>query len=243
MTYFFSDVHLGYYTRSDDRRREDVLLQFLEHIARDAERIYIAGDLFDYWFEYNSVIPKYFYRSLAAVERIVRSGVKVEYLMGNHDFGHQRFFAEEFGITIERGDIECEIGGKRFFIAHGDGKVKNDNGYLILRAILRNKLSIKLFQWLHPDIGIWLATRSSRASRVYTDAKEFSAEDGLYEFAEKKIAAGFDYVIMGHRHRAGKYRIGKGCYVNLGHWLGNSPPTYARFNGNEIELLSFTRKT
>ncbi|GAB1430488.1 UDP-2,3-diacylglucosamine diphosphatase [Ignavibacteria bacterium] len=241
MTYFFSDVHLGYYIRSADRRREDMLIQFLEHISQDAEKIYIVGDLFDYWFEYNTVIPKYFYRSVAAMERIVRSGTKIEYLMGNHDFGHQRFFAEEIGITIERGDIECEIGNKRFFIAHGDGKVKNDGGYLILRAILRNKLSIKLFQWLHPDVGIWLASRSSRASRRYTDAKEFGTEDGLSEFAAKKITEGFDYVIMGHRHHAGKYRLGNGWYLNLGHWLGNAPPTYARFDGSDVELLDYTR--
>lgn len=240
MIYFFSDVHLGYYPRNADRRREDILLRFLDHIADDAEKIYIVGDLFDYWFEYNTVIPKYFYRSLAAIERMARSGIEIEYIMGNHDFGHQRFFAEEFGIIVAHGDIECKIKGKRFFLAHGDGKVKNDTGYLILRAILRNRISVKLFQWLHPDVGIWLATHSSRASRTYTDAKEFGSEDGLSGFAAEKIAEGYDYVIMGHRHLAGKYQIGNGCYVNLGHWLSDAPPTYAQFNGSEIELLNYT---
>lgn len=239
MVYFFSDVHLGYLRRADDRVREDMLLQFLDYIARDAERIFIVGDLFDYWFEYSTVIPKYFYRTLAALERLARSGIPIEYLMGNHDFGHQRFFGEEIGITIERGDIERTLGGKRFFIAHGDGKVKNDTGYLILRAILRNKISIKLFQWIHPDIGIGLATQSSRKSRLYTDAKEYGTEDGLMEFATEKIAEGFDYVIMGHRHLAGIYPSGGGYYVNLGHWLGSSPPTFARFDGRNVELMTF----
>lgn len=238
MVYFFSDVHLGYFRRADDRRREDTLLRFLDSIAGDAERIFIVGDLFDYWFEYNTVIPKYFYRTLAALERLVRQGVAIEYVMGNHDFGHQQFFAQEFGIAVERGDITRTLGGKRFFIAHGDGKVSNDKGYLLLRAILRNKLSVKLFQWIHPDVGIGLAMRSSRASRLYTDAKEYGGSDGLQEFAAAKIAGGFDYIVMGHRHLAGKYHIGDGCYINLGHWFGDAP-TYARFDGSETELLIF----
>jgi len=239
MVYFFSDVHLGYLPRAHDRAREDMLLQFLEYIARDAARIFIVGDLFDYWFEYSTVIPKYFYRTLAALERLARAGIPIEYLMGNHDFGHQRFFGEEIGIAVERGDIERTIGGKRFFIAHGDGKVSNDTGYLILRAILRNKVSIKLFQWIHPDLGIGLATMSSRKSRLYTDAKEYGAEDGLMEFAARKIAEGFDYVVMGHRHLAGKYRLGNGFYINPGHWLGSAPPTFARFDGSDMELMTF----
>ncbi len=239
MVYFFSDIHLGYQQRSCDRKREDLFLQFLDRIASDATQIFVVGDLFDYWFEYNTVIPKYFYRTLAALERLVRSGINVEYIMGNHDFGHQYFFFEEIGIYVERGDIEKTINGKKFYIAHGDGKVKNDGAYLLLRSILRNKISVKLFQWIHPDIGICLASRSSRASRDYTDAKEFGENDGLMEFATQKIAEGFDYVIMGHRHLAMLRKIGKGSYVNLGHWLGANKPTYARFNGTNVELLNF----
>lgn len=237
MVYFFSDVHLGLGSRDSDRRREQELLRFLDAIAHDCERLVIVGDLFDYWFEYSTVTPKYFFRTLTALASFSERGVKIDYLMGNHDFGHQDFFEKELGIPIHHSDISLTLGNKEFYIAHGDGKAYNDTGYLILRAILRNKLSIKLFQWIHPDIGIWLASGSSHASRTYTDDKDYSERDGLQDFAEKKISEGYDYVIMGHRHRAMVKDFDGGTYINLGHWLA-LPATFARFDGEKLELLT-----
>ena len=158
--------------------------------------------------------------------------------MGNHDFGHQRFFQEELDIDVHHDDITLTINSKKFYISHGDGKAYNDTGYLILKKILRHKLSIKLFQYLHPDIGIWLASRSSYASRKYTDDKDFSRRDGLRDFAEKKIQEGIDYVIMGHKHEESIQQFGKGTYINLGHWL-DLPASYASFDGKDLALQTF----
>jgi UDP-2,3-diacylglucosamine hydrolase len=237
MVYFFSDVHLGLGSRQSSRRREQELLRFLDAIKSDCERLVIVGDLFDYWFEYSTVIPKYYFRILTTLSSFREQGITIDYLMGNHDFGHQDFFEKELDIPIHHNDISLTLGEKKFYIAHGDGKAYNDTGYLILRAILRNKLSIKLFQWLHPDIGIWLASGSSHASRAYTDDKEYGKRDGLQDFAEKKINEGYDFVIMGHRHRAAKINFNSGTYINLGHWLAQ-PATFARFDGKTVELLT-----
>ncbi len=237
MVYFFSDVHLGLGSRENERSREQLLLRFFEAIAPDCERLVIVGDLFDYWFEYSTVTPKYYFRILAALASFRERGVSIDYLMGNHDFGHQDFFEKELDIPIHHTDISLTLGDKKFYIAHGDGKAYNDTGYLILRAILRNKISIKLFQWIHPDIGIWLASGSSHASRTYTDEKNYSKRDGLQDFAEKKISEGYDYVIMGHRHHAMVKDFEGGTYINLGHWL-TLPATFARFDGEKIELLT-----
>jgi UDP-2,3-diacylglucosamine hydrolase len=162
--------------------------------------------------------------------------VPVEYLIGNHDFGHRDYFETELNIPVHHSDIERELNGKKFYIAHGDGKALNDTGYLMLRKILRNRLNLWLYSWIHPDIGIWLAEKVSGGSRAYTDQRDaLQKQDGLRLFAEKKIAAGIDYVVMGHRHKPEMIDIdGKGTYINLGDWLRHY--TYGVFDGEKFSL-------
>ncbi len=233
--YFISDCHLGFgRDRNADREREDRLLQVLEKIKAEAaegkaKQLFIVGDLFDSWFEYRFAIPRRHVRTLALLADI-RKLIPVEYLMGNHDFGHRNYFRDELHIPISGGDLERELLGKKFYIAHGDGKALNDTGYLILRKILRNKFLLWGFSWVHPDIGIRLAERISGGSRTYTDNRDaLQNQDGLRIFAEKKIIEErFDYVIMGHRHKPQEDRIGSGWYINLGDWLKSY--TYGRFD-------------
>lgn len=233
--YFISDCHLGFGSdREADRKREERLLAVLEKIKSEAEigeakHLFIVGDLFDSWFEYRQVIPRRHARTLAALAAI-RKHIPVEYLMGNHDFGHRNYFQDELNIPIFPDDIERELLGKRFYIAHGDGKALNDTGYLILRKILRNKFLLKAYSWLHPDIGIWIAEKMSGGSRAYTDNRDaLQKQDGLRIFAERKITEeAFDYVIMGHRHKPEKTLFADGWYINLGDWLGSY--TYGRFD-------------
>ena len=229
MHFFFSDVHLGLGTPESSRERERLLLRFLDHVgSSDAETLWIVGDLFDYWFEYRSVISRHFVRTLGALAELADAGVQIEYLMGNHDFGHRDFFEMEIGARVYPGDVEREIYGRRVYISHGDGKAFNDTGYVILKKVLRSPISNRLWRGLHPDIGIGLAARASRKSRDHTETKHYGGErpgegDGLEHFARKKIEEeGFDLVVMGHNHRRVDVRIGEGRYINLGDWLSGS---------------------
>ncbi|MFP4527403.1 MAG: UDP-2,3-diacylglucosamine diphosphatase [Candidatus Kapaibacterium sp.] len=235
MVYFISDIHLGLFGRQRERERETLLIDFLEKISGDATHLIIAGDLFDYWFEYKTVIPRAFVRTLGVLNELQTSGVRIEYVMGNHDFGHWDFFEHDLGIPVHKEDIVREYSGCRFYISHGDGKSYKDTGYKILKKILRSPVSLKLYSWLHPDAGIGLALASSRKSRKHTDQKDYGQRDGMLDFAKSKIEEGFDYVIMGHRHQAVRKQFGKGWYVNLGEWINN--PTFARFDGEKIELM------
>ena len=132
MIYFFSDVHLGLLSRAEDKIREELLLKFLDKIRNDCERLFIVGDLFDYWFEYKTVIPKYFFRTIHMLYEMRREGIEIEYVMGNHDFGHKDFFQSELDIYVHKDDIERELYGNKFYISHGDGKSHKDTGYKIL---------------------------------------------------------------------------------------------------------------
>lgn len=239
MIYFISDIHLGLGTKEQHHQRESAFIDFLRSIEHDCDALFIIGDLFDFWFEYSTVIPKHFYRTLAELKQWTDKGKSVTYLMGNHDFGHVSFFKDEFGITVHEDDIDFKIGNTAFYLSHGDGKAYNDSGYLILKRILRNRFSKLLFRLIHPDIGIGIAAWASKGSRMHTDAKEYGEQsigDGLRDFAEKKIKeSGYDYVIMGHKHKAEVITFETGTYMNLGHWL-SFPATYAVFDGQSLEL-------
>ncbi len=241
MIYFVSDIHLGFHLREQDKKRENNFIDFLENIRTDCKELFLLGDIFDYWFEYKTVVPAPFYRTLTKISELISDGIKIEYLMGNHDFGHKDFFKNEFGIDIIKTDIERTFNGKRFYLSHGDGKAYNDKPYLMLRAILRNRVCQKIYSFLHPDCGISMALGTSRKSRKYTDNKNYGAKDGLKDFAEKKISEGFDFVIMGHRHLAETVRFSKGIYINLGEWFQN--PHYAKFDGENLELIPYNAKS
>ena len=235
---FISDVHLGFGSRESDKRRERRLIALLGKVAQRTTHLIIVGDLFDFWFDYRRSIPKHHVRTLACLHNMVDAGIPITYLMGNHDFGHWRYFQEELGINVDKGDLDATIGSKRFYISHGDGKATNDGGYLFLRSILRNRAAQTFYRWLHPDLGIWLASGTSHGSREYTAAKDFGSDDGLKNFATAKINEGYDVVVMGHRHRSAYERIGNGLYVNLGDWIGNDPTYGVYTEADGMKLIS-----
>jgi len=236
--YFISDVHLGFGGAEADKERELLLLRLLERISHDAAHLFIVGDLFDYWFDYKTVVPRRHVRTLAALHNLRDAGVPMTYLMGNHDFGHYTYFESELGLRVITGDVTALIGSKRFYISHGDGKAHKDLGYLMLRTVLRNPVAQWMYRVLHPDIGIGLASGTSEGSREYTDRKDYGATDGIRDFAAERVAEGYDVVVMGHRHIAVDEQIGTGRYINLGHWLG-SDPTFAAYTtaSDQLELL------
>ncbi len=227
MIYLFSDVHLGLGTPEASREREEAVVGFLAKCRRDRiERLFIVGDLFDYWFDYRTVIPRGFVRTLGALASVIDAGIPIDYVIGNHDFGHRDFFQVELGVTVHHDDLPITMAGKRCYISHGDGKAFNDTGYLILKKVLRNRVSRFAFRMIHPDIGIGVAARASHRSRDYTNRKHYAGErpgesDGLHAFAERKILEeGFELVVMGHSHKVKRVDYDGGTYVNLGSWLG-----------------------
>jgi len=168
---------------------------FLRSVARTAEHIFIVGDLFDYWFEYRSVVPKGHVRLLGALAEIRDLGVGITYVVGNHDFWMRDYFSEEFGIEVCLDPIERVLYGKKFLIDHGDGLLRHDTGYRILKAVLRSPVAIFLFSLVHPDITGWFARWSSRTSRQHTGKKVYEGND-MVEFARRKIREGADAVMV-----------------------------------------------
>lgn len=236
-TYFFiSDIHLGLHSKKNEVQKEKKLVQFINYAKENSDELIIVGDLFDYWFEYNKVIQKEFIRTLGALADYCDTGKQIHYIIGNHDFLHKDFFEKEIGVKLYFNELKIEFNNKKFFISHGDGLIKNDIGYKILKKILRNKIIQRIYTLIHPDLGISIAKKSSRASREYTSKKNYGENDALFDTAKQIIDSGFDYVMFGHSHKKAFEKYKSGFYVNLGTWL--EKPSYGKFTNN-FEIIDW----
>lgn len=234
---FISDIHLGLFTHDVEVERENKLLEFLQFAKSNASKLFILGDLFDYWFEYKTVIQKDFFRTINALYELTSSGVEVHYFIGNHDFLHKDFFKKRINVKLHYDPLEILIEGKKIFLGHGDGLVKNDIGYKILKKLLRNKILQGIYSMIHPDLGIKLASSTSKKSRDYTSNKHYGYEDGLYETAISKFNTGVDFVVFGHSHVRMHREYENHTYINLGTWLDK--PCYGKFDGTNFEIIDW----
>jgi UDP-2,3-diacylglucosamine hydrolase len=209
--YFVSDAHIGGGSPDAEQR----LFRFLESIRGRAESLHILGDLFEFWFEYGRAIPKPGFRALAELAELSRTGTRIGYLKGNHDFWFKDFWRRELGAEAAD-EMDVTLDGKRVFLAHGDTL---DRALVprVFRALMRSRLNGWLYSLLHPDIGIGLAQAVARASRVKS-AKPNLIED-MARFAERRLGSGFDIVVMGHSHVPELRRFNGGVYINVGDWL------------------------
>ncbi|MFN8177549.1 MAG: UDP-2,3-diacylglucosamine diphosphatase [bacterium] len=221
--YFIADAHLGSSADpAEDEPRLARLIPFLRHVSeRRAERLYIVGDLFDFWFEYAHVMPWRHARILSEIRRVVDSGVPVTFLGGNHDWWVGRSVEQFAGMTLHRGPVSVEHQGKRLYLAHGDGlSSRGDTGYLWLRATLRNPWTIRLLRLVHPDVAYALGHRLSKLSREHLTARTFRILPALAQNIDATLALGHDAFLMGHLHaRYTERRPGGGWLFILGDWM------------------------
>lgn len=241
--YFASDFHLGAPNQKESRERELRIIRWLDSIKGDASTIYLLGDLFDFWHEYKTVVPKGFVRFLAKLAELKDNGIDIQVFTGNHDLWMSGYFEEELGITVHHQEKTITLSGKQFLIGHGDGLGPGDKTYKIIKPIFHNSFFQFVYRWVHPDIGIWIANKWSEKSRSKHSEKErFLGEDHEYlvvyckEILEKEH---IDYFIFGHRHLPIDFAFeGKNSrYINLGEWISQNQ--YAVFDGKTVQLLEF----
>jgi UDP-2,3-diacylglucosamine hydrolase len=240
--YFASDFHLGAPDYISSRHREDRIVRWLDSIKADASEIYLMGDIFDFWFEYSTVIPKGFIRLLGKLAELSDSGIKIVFFHGNHDMWMFDYFTRELGITIISHDLKLERNGKKFYLHHGDGLGPGDTKYKLIKKIFRSRVCQWLFARLHPNLGMSIASAWSRQSRISKAQKEkYNGEEREWlviyskELVKKEH---FDYLIFGHRHLPLDIPIEPDSrYINLGEWSNFN--SYAVFDGTKLELKFF----
>ncbi|WP_299115774.1 UDP-2,3-diacylglucosamine diphosphatase [uncultured Winogradskyella sp.] len=241
--YFASDNHLGAPTMEASRPREQKFVAWLDEVKGDAAAIFLLGDLFDFWFEYKTVVPKGFTRTLGKLAEISDSGIPIHYFVGNHDLWMNGYFEEELGIPVYHKPQEFKLGNKDFFIGHGDGLGPGDKGYKRMKKIFLSPFFKWLFRWGHPDIGMRIAQYFSVKNKLISgdDDAKFLGEDNewLAVYSRKKLEEKHrDYFVFGHRHLPLEIPLNeKSKYINLGDWIQYF--TYGEFDGESFELKKY----
>jgi UDP-2,3-diacylglucosamine hydrolase len=241
--YFSSDNHLGAPTMAQSLPREKKFVAWLDHIKEDAAAIFLLGDLFDFWFEYKTVVPKGFTRTLGKLAEISDSGIPIYFFVGNHDLWMRDYFKTELNIEVFHKPQDFTFNNKTFLIGHGDGLGPGDKGYKRMKKVFTNPFSKWLFNWLHPDIGVKLAQYMSVKNKLISgdDDAKFLGEDNewLVQYCKLKESQQHrDFYVFGHRHLPLEIAINETSkYVNLGDWIQYY--TYGEFDGEVLELKTF----
>lgn len=241
--YFASDQHFGVPDLQQSRIREEKFIRWLELIKKDAQVLFLMGDLFDFWHEWKYVVPKGYIRVLGKIAELKDSGIDIYFFVGNHDLWMKNYFEEELGIPVYFEKKYYEISDKKFLLAHGDGLGPGDKGYKRMKKVFTNPLAQWAFRWLHPDIAMRIANYMSQKNKLISgdEDKEFLGEDKefLIQYSKEKLKTeNIDYFVFGHRHLPLVFDLDKGAkYINLGDWIVYF--TYGVYDGNSFEVKTF----
>jgi UDP-2,3-diacylglucosamine hydrolase len=232
--YLVSDAHIGVAPADVERR----FVRFLRELRGRAGSLVINGDLFDFWFEWKTVIPRASFRALAALSELTDSGLEILWVAGNHDCWGGEVLRNDIGVKYHLGPWTGDVAGWHTRIEHGDGlRDREDRGYRAIRPIMRNRVAIRAFRALHPDWASWLAHGSSGASREYRARDEGR---GLRSVALSELERdrSIELLVYGHSHVPALERAATGgVFANAGSWL--DAPTYLCITPETIELLEW----
>ena len=240
--YFASDFHLGSPSFEESNKREKKIVRWLNEIKQDAKAIYLAGDIFDFWFEYKKVVPKGFVRLLGKLSELADNGIQIHLFAGNHDLWVNEYLQKEIGVTTHHKPEIIKEQGKKILIGHGDGLGKGDYSYKCIRKIFTSKICQWAFARLHPNLAFSIAHACSNGSRKSNNPKFISKEkEILFGYCKKQQEIKpVDYYIFGHRHIPLELKINeKTMYINLGDWITHN--TYAVLDKGILKLEKYNK--
>jgi UDP-2,3-diacylglucosamine hydrolase len=232
--YLISDAHLGAGSPEQEARKLRMLAALFRRVADEKASLAVLGDLFDFWFEYRSVVQIEHLEAVRLLEDLRSRGCRISMVAGNHDFWLGDFIRRRLGIEVAMDRLVVEQDGRRVLLAHGDGLGPGDLGYKLLKAVLRFPANIWLYRLLHPDLGIPLAKWFSRISRDHFTKDRCLKGDPLWQAAREKFRQGFDAVVLGHVHLPSLRQEEGKTYCNLGDFITHF--TYGRLRDGVLTL-------
>lgn len=241
--YFASDQHFGVPDLQQSRIREEKFIRWMDSIKKNAQVLFLMGDLFDFWHEWKYVVPKGYIRVLGKIAELKDCGIDIYFFVGNHDLWMKNYFEVELGIPVFFEKKYYEINSNQFLLAHGDGLGPGDKGYKRMKKVFTNPIAQWAFRWLHPDIAMKIANYMSQKNKMISGVEDqkFLGEDKefLILYSKEKLKTEkIDYFVYGHRHLPMVLDLEKGAkYINLGDWI--SYFTYGVFDGEQFDLKKF----
>ncbi len=234
-----SDFHLKSREDDLDRARRERVVRFLRSLRGNADILVLAGDVFDLWFAWRTVVIRGYFPILRELADLVESGVRVVFLAGNHDFWFRGFLSDELGLEVLPDSWQATVDGKKLFVSHGDLYTSNDLRYQLFRRLIRNRPVMTLFELLHPDVALGLGGLLSRTSRRARTPQPLLVRKraGLRRKGAQLLERGYQVVVFGHTHEPGIEHTDKGVIANSGDWIRNS--TYVLVENGKTTLHTF----
>lgn len=239
---FISDVHLGAFSKEMETQIEDDLIALIEYAIINKARLYVLGDLFDYWMEFpnSKHLPK---PGLCVREAFARYNKEVEsalFITGNHDNWTLGYF-EELGFDMEENYKIVDLENQRLLLMHGDG-VFNTKGCFTrgwLHRLLRNDTFLKIYRGiLTPGLGIFLMRLFSQLSKTL-EREDLVTLTKNAAWATEHLPV--DIVICGHDHAPRTEHLEHGLYINTGTFFHHK--TVARCVNGEFTLAVWQPST
>ncbi len=214
------DAHLGAAPASV----REALHQFLDRVPQPGGRLLINGDLFEFWFEYGTVVPREAFPTLAKLAAMCERGVRLTVTGGNHDRFSRGFWEQELGAQFHPGSAELTLAGRRALVAHGDALAETETRARVLHALTRHPFTAAAFRWVHPDLGQALVKRfggllgSGARDRRLREQAAAAQERWARELLASR--ADLELVVLGHTHQPMLLSVAEGrWYVNPGAWM------------------------
>lgn len=244
--YFASDFHLGVPNYEESLKREKKVIKWLNSIQEKAKVIFLVGDVWDFWFEYKTAVPKGSVRLLGKLAELTDSGIEIHFFTGNHDMWTFGYLEHELNIKVHRKPVEFEFYGKKYLIGHGDGLGPGDLKYKMLKKLFASKTCQWLLSRVHPNLALGVGNYFSGRSRIANvngDKIFLKEEEWLYQYCMDKIdEMQVDYFVFGHRHLPLAMNIkNKATYFNLGEWINYY--SYLEITPTTLPELKFFEST
>ncbi|HEX9704281.1 MAG TPA: UDP-2,3-diacylglucosamine diphosphatase [Gemmatimonadales bacterium] len=216
--------------------------EFLDCVPQLGDHLLINGDLFDFWFEYQSVIPRKHFPTLARLQALLAKGIPITFVGGNHDRWGGDFLTADLGIAFYAGEAVLELAGRRAFVAHGDGLTEQHWSASLMHHVTRHPVTIAVFRALHPSVGFWIADKlsghlaDSTKDKAVLDRAARAQSDYAKALFERRPELGL--IILAHTHRPTVETLPGGrTYLNPGAWLDGG--RYAIVTDEGVELRQF----
>ncbi len=238
---FVSDVHL----QGIDDPRTAPFAEFLRSWKGRVDAMFVVGDLFDFFWGFRGVVYWQHLPALAAFDELARSGMRLAYVEGNHEFRIAEAFRGAFRFETFVGEGEVRVAGKRILLCHGDLADPADHGYRLLHRLLRNPVTTAIGSVVPPSWAMAVARLASDTSRAYRPGRGQRLNELFRARARRAFADGFDAAIFGHSHEPALETLDhegrRGTFANCGDWVENF--THLLFDGERFHLRRSDRPT
>jgi UDP-2,3-diacylglucosamine hydrolase len=211
---FISDLHL---TQLRPKTTQ-AFLNFLATQAMKARKLYLLGDVFEYWAGDDDISEPYNQKIIKAIRQVSDAGIDVFWIAGNRDFLAGHDFARASGVKILSEPFDATIAGQRIILLHGDAQCTDDQAYMDFRSEVRTP------EWQKKFLSMPLLRRKQIIEELRTNSRkeQMAKSSGIMDVNKNAISSLFDttgasIMIHGHTHRPARheYQQGAKTYVRF----------------------------